>query len=279
MQRISLGWFSEFGSLLRPLADFEREVQPHELFRIKEYLDVLADERRIPLDLRASRPVIGELIQIIAAVIAAQDQKVEISKYRWQIPLLSSKLETLVNGELAVQSVYHVWPKRAYNVEILINSGENLFSIDVRENLNAQELYDLRQAGKCLAFEISTAAAFHMFRAAESVLRRYYSFVVGTAPKTKMRNWGAYIKHLREAHVDGKVILPLEQIKDLHRNPVIHPESQMQMEETLSLIGVLESAISAMIEDMNTRANQLQLKLPAMTTSPQITVLGEASAE
>jgi transposase-like protein len=86
----------------------------------------------------------------------------------------------------------------------------------------------IQEAAKCLAFEIPTAAAFHIFRCAESILRRYYEAVVGKLPKRQMRNWGSYIRYLKECGADVRVITILEQIQDLHRNPVIHPETRMK---------------------------------------------------
>ena len=102
-----------------------------------------------------------------------------------------------------------------------------------RERCRSAHAY-INQAGRCLAFEVPTAALFHMFRAADSVLRRWYKQVTGVEPKVKMRNWGTYIRKLRECGVDEKILSALEQIKELHRNPVIHPEAQISIEEVLS---------------------------------------------
>ena len=68
-----------------------------------------------------------------------------------------------------------------------------------------------------------------------------------------MRNWGIYIKALRNCGADQKVVVILEQIKDLHRNPVIHPEEKLTNEEALSLIGIMDSAVTAIITDMKKR--------------------------
>jgi hypothetical protein len=36
-------------------------------------------------------------------------------------------------------------------------------------------------------------------------------------------------------------------MKDLHRNPIVHPETEATIEEALSYIGIAESTISAMV--------------------------------
>ena len=75
-----------------------------------------------------------------------------------------------------------------------------------------------------------------------------------------MRNWSVYIKTLRECWADEKVVLILEQIKDLHRNPIIHPEQRLTNDEALSLIGIMDSAVTAIIADMKERREQIATK-------------------
>ena len=77
-----------------------------------------------------------------------------------------------------------------------------------------------------------------------------------------MRNWSAYIKTLRECGADEKVVLILDQIKDLHRNPIIHPEQRLTNDEALSLIGIMDSAVTAIIADMKQRKEKTSPSLP-----------------
>jgi hypothetical protein len=42
-------------------------------------------------------------------------------------------------------------------------------------------------------------------------------------------------------------------MRELYRNPIIHPETQMSMDDALSLIGIAETAISTMIADLGKR--------------------------
>jgi hypothetical protein len=258
MQRISLAWFSNCGIALAPIWDSSRmqAMSVANLASAKQFLLPLSDEGGYPLDLRASRPVIYELLGAINLVLNEtdpQDQQKKLDDTRWHIWLAANRLETILLGEFAIQPTYHVWPKRAYNVETLVAKGEQIFSEEVRKELQKEELYDAREAGRCLAFEIPTAAAFHIFRFAESLLRRYYEVVVGTLPKLKARNWGVYIKNLRACGADEKILLLLEQIKDTHRNPVIHPDEKMSLEQALSLIGIIDSAMTPMVADMKRR--------------------------
>ena len=62
-----------------------------------------------------------------------------------------------------------------------------------------------------------------------------------------MRNWGAYIRILRTKGADEKVIASLDQIRELHRNPVMHPEETLSSDEATTLFGIAQSAILAMV--------------------------------
>ena len=93
-----------------------------------------------------------------------------------------------------------------------------------------------------------------------------------------MRNWGAYIKNLRKCGADEKIVTILEQIKDMHRNPVIHPERRLDNDEALSLVGIVESAISAMVRDMKMRKLGPPLPLPAPPLNSSIGPSGSGTA-
>ena len=59
---------------------------------------------------------------------------------------------------------------------------------------------------------------------------------------------GKYIEALeKEGTVDDKVLGVLRQIKNLHRNPIMHPEVSLDMDEALILTGIATSAITAMV--------------------------------
>lgn len=285
MQRISLAWFAGLGAALGPVANSASvgSMNIVDLVRAREPLNYLSEEATYPLDLKASWPLIVQLLRRINYVLNETDtaqQAAKLESERWNIWLEASRLETLLNGELAVQPVYHIWPIRAYNTEVLVANGEKVFSEAARAEFNEEEIYNLKEAGKCLAFQIPTAAAFHMFRCVELLIRRYYEVVVGKLPKPKMRNWGVYIKALRDCGADEKVIAILEQIKDLHRNPVIHPEERLENEEALSLIGIMDSAVTAIVGDIKHRKEKTSpsfpLPVPTIEPAPDFAAFGSA---
>jgi hypothetical protein len=75
-------------------------------------------------------------------------------------------------------------------------------------------VYDIQQAGRCLAFNIPTAAGFHILKAVESMIREYHLRLTGKHIAAKSRNRGAYIRDLNNHGADIKVTAYLSHIKD-----------------------------------------------------------------
>jgi hypothetical protein len=148
---------------------------------------------------------------------------------------------------LQISLPYFVTPKPPYDTAMLLEYGESLLPIELAQKA-PEALFDAREAGKCLAYEVATAAGFHILRAAESVVRRYYADITGGAAQPKVRNLMVYVRKMQNAGVgDPKILSSLEQIAKLHRNPLIHPEDVLTVTEAMALIGIVRSAVSAML--------------------------------
>lgn len=259
MQRVSLEWFAQLGLDIRPLIKFdekekfdfevEMEMWPA-LFKLQSLLN-----GEFHLQLRASQPLIQSLIHSIEK-ISNNDNKEEAFRYgKYAIKYAASQLLPVLYGELAIQNCYLIAPKRAYDIEFLIQDATKIFSNEVALELSPMEKYDVLQAGRCLAFEIPTAALFHIFRAADSVLRRWFLEVSGENDGSKPRTWRVYIDILRKHNADDKILNTIEQIKNLYRNPVIHPETRVELQDALSFLGIAENLISSIIIDLRRRQN------------------------
>ncbi|MBZ0259292.1 MAG: hypothetical protein K8F90_01650 [Hyphomicrobiales bacterium] len=256
MQRLNLSWFSQLALALQPLTLGGLEEPGtgiQNLARAWSYLGFLGDAKRLSLSLAASRPLIWQIQEECRKVFQAdaESQPEALLAVKDSIYQLTGKLNALLDADLAHQSVYNVLPKRAYDIDMLISDATQLFADPVRGEFNEEEKWNIEQAGKCLAFEVPTAAAFHIWRTLDSVLQRYVVQVAGKLPRS--RNWGAYIKVLEDAKADIKITSVLTQIKDLYRNPIVHPEERLDNDRALSLIGIAESAIGSVIADMVTR--------------------------
>jgi hypothetical protein len=274
VRRLNVGWFCDFGAAIYGVANIpmgsalEGDV-PLLLTRAKDCLEIFEDADT-PLSLDVSRPTAEELRKAINLVflpgVKRESQVRNIAEAR----KLAIQLQLLLASELNRQPIYHVFPKRAYDINILIQDATKLFSESVRKDLSKEAIRDIAEAGRCLAFELPTAAAFHLMRAAEAIIREYYALIVGELPKVKHRNWGAYIKHLREKSADEKIMAALEQIKDLHRNPILHPELQLELEEVVSLVGIIESVMSAMMIEIQKLKQARGISLAPPPPSPTV---------
>jgi len=158
------------------------------------------------------------------------------------------QFETVLNAELAQMDTYYVSQKGCYSTPHLILQAEIMFPHTIREFMPQESIEDVRQGGRCLAFELATASGFHFLRATESILHKYYDVISGGQSRPKSRNMGTYIDALEKVPgIDEKVLSVLRQIKNLHRNPIMHPEAVLDMEEALTLLGIVQSAITTMI--------------------------------
>lgn len=191
-----------------------------------------------------------EIVELLGPILA---RELDHDFMPWDAAQLNSKLnnlEAVLAGELAVADAYFVVEKKPYSTLSLVAEGETLFSFDLPRKV-PEAVTDLREAGKCVAFELFTASAFHIHRAVESILRRYWEQVTGNQPKPKQRNIGIYLNGLIKLKCgDAKVIAALQQLKDLHRNVVIHPETSLNASEAQGLIGIANSVSAAMLKEL-----------------------------
>jgi hypothetical protein len=158
----------------------------------------------------------------------------------------AQEFETVLRAELQAMDTYFVSPFGTHNTSVLLSQGRLEIPKSLHDALPEETLADFDQAGKCLLFGTSTAAAFHLLRATDAVIRSYYRIVTGIEPAVTFRNWGAYIKRLRECKAEPKIIDFLDHIRENYRNPILHPDVNVTTEEAQVLFGVCVSSIVQM---------------------------------
>lgn len=106
-------------------------------------------------------------------------------------------------------------------------------------------------------------------RATEKVLRQYYQFVTGKLSKRK--DWGSVLADLKKnTKVNPKVVQVLDQIRDLYRNPLMHPETFLTMDEALILFDISKAGIASM-------AGEIVAGTAAATALASVTAAGKAA--
>jgi hypothetical protein len=158
-----------------------------------------------------------------------------------------NEFETVIRAELSNADCYYVTIKGGYSTTLLVTNAERMFPSALPVKVPAA-IPDIREAGKCLGYEASTAAGFHVFRALESVVRAYWDAVAKEKPHPRQKTLGGYLKQLKDHNLgDAKVRAVLQQIKDLHRNPIAHPGDTLTLDQAISLFGIAHSAIEALL--------------------------------
>ncbi len=182
-----------------------------------------------------------------------------------------TKFSNLLSEELSRKDVYAVRENDVYSVSSLIENGHAIIPPSWRSDIPQQCLAELKQAGRCLAFELGTAAAFHIMRAVEVMLFEYWDVVVKrTRPPNQNRNWGVLLKDLADNGGDRVVIAAVTHFKDLHRNPIVHPEFTPTIDEAMVLWGATPAVIITLAEN-TAKCSAIQKRLaeptPASSTA------------
>lgn len=255
MVRLDLSYFYRLGASFDEIKHMSAGTDFNsvwlKLYDLKDLIVRLITDDVIGSSLRGAVAPGRALIEYADTVMARQNEDAIFSVLdRNVLAGHINRFEIVFVNEIAVAAAYFVVDKKPYSTMSLVAEGEALFPIDLPRKA-PEAVIDLREAGKCLAFELPTAVAFHIHRAIEAILRRYWECVTGNRPKPKPRNVGIYLTALKKLGCgDEKVIAALEQLKDLHRNVVIHPEENLSSEDAIALVGMANSVAAAMLKQL-----------------------------
>jgi len=256
MKRINQDYFYKLGMAVHPLLltseDAVLQQIMYDLNGARNWLRYILENDLFTLVV--SRNAAQEVIDAINRVLppASKDfgtitpdrKLIWIEAYR--IREAVQEFETVFSAELPTLDTYIVSKKGIYSTADLIERAETAIDEEARAVVSPEALKDFKQAGRCLAFELPTAAAFHTMRAVEAVLRMYWQLGTNQPAGTKPPEMANCIEQLRKAGEDPKLMDILDHIRDLHRNTIMHPEAFLEMKEALRLFDIAKSAISGM---------------------------------
>jgi hypothetical protein len=118
--------------------------------------------------LRVCRQPGGSLLNAIRELHGDLQNLDAVLEY-WKVVGMQQQLasfKAIMEAELLTAASYLVTARRGYDIATLIEAAEVIFPDElVRKVPNV--LFDLREAGKCIAFDLGTAAGFHLLRALE----------------------------------------------------------------------------------------------------------------
>jgi hypothetical protein len=202
--RISLPFVYRLATELEPIPTLQSGEKIFErlyvLFSAKIILETLLNASVYSLSLRSCRESANTLLTAINGYIESTDpdrtfQQYEIAVLRVQF----EQFKTALLAEVGIWPAYFVTQKESFDTLILLDAGFRLFPSNLMEKV-PEAVFDVNEAGKALAFELPTATGFHIFRATESVLRRYHTQVTSGQSPPKIRT----IPYLCQINENGK---------------------------------------------------------------------------
>jgi hypothetical protein len=256
MIRIDLPYLYNLSVALEPMArlDHNKSMTRMDLLMAllgsQNALEALLRGSVFAKTLRSSRPLAEALLKLLKDqnVTEPGDFEKDVPQYEvWEIQDSFIRFKTAFLAELGTFPAYFVNQKGDRDTLTLLDEPWRMFPADLFEKA-PEAMFDVAEAGKALCYERSTACGFHVFRATESVLRRYYTHVSGGKAPPKIRNIMVYVQAMRQAKCgDEKILSVIEHMSKLHRNPLIHPEVALTLDEAISVLGIAHSAVSAML--------------------------------
>lgn len=163
------------------------------------------------------------------------------------------EFETLLDDELSKLPFFCLEDEKIGNLSVakLRKGASKGYPEKVRGRLTDACRSEIDESGKCLVFERSTAAGFHILRSVEITIRQYLLAVPGfVMPPLNRQNWGEYLRLLKDNNASREVTDQLHNIKDNYRNPLMHPEDTLELSDAVSLFAVAQSINEVLIGDM-----------------------------
>ena len=251
VERHTLHEYFWFGTCVRYLQSVNAGEPIHEppessgagfvLFNLDQLFSHLAD-LNLKVTTRAAwrlRPLRDEL--------AASEQLAKLTLDQAnRLRLLIKELRLTIEAELQGLDAFVPTPKRL-DVRALMDDVSQLFAPGIFAKLPVVARVDLSEAGRCLAMERPTAAAFHMLRGTEAVLRAFYHTLAKRKRNATM--WGPIVADLRRrrsANEQSIVLNHLDHIRVAFRNPTAHPEKFYDIQEAQDLWSICADAINRM---------------------------------
>lgn len=216
--------------------------------RLKEFFDYLNE-----LDLQVTRMAAGDLINIFEKVKKLpEDAEVDTALAK-EVHTAVNKLDATLDAELQLRSAYIVTPKR-FPLEYLLKNPGRIFASGTFQKLLDLCKYDFREACLCIAYKRPTAAAFHIMRGTEGVLRGYYCSIIKRS-RIKPLLWKNMVEHLvKRRDAPLKPLMDnLDNIRVNFRNPTQHPEARYDMDGAQDLLSISIDVVNRMIKDLDDR--------------------------
>jgi len=266
MQRIDAYYLYQFGHKLHRITEINVEyyegqdgavTKKNSIFPLKEAERALREFLHHSIfDMKIARSPGDHLLLQISNVVkicegySSDDEKLKFYDFS-STAAAAREFEAVLKAELGRSGIFLVAPKNAMDTLLLIEAGEQAFPLDLHSKVPSA-IDDVKQAMSCIAFELPTAAAFHLHRANETVLKSYWDAVSNGEKISKNATMGQIVKNMEDKDFGREEIRSsLRDIIRLHRNPTIHPEQKLNdVEEAINLYGAIRSIVGFMLREI-----------------------------
>jgi hypothetical protein len=268
MDRADLYRVYELGGAVHSLSSVTTEMPLGDYFRVYTQAEKVLD------DLLGSSPHLKvELCVSAARELRSVITRIENLYFRdeakkWAYPKEDAKplgyqahrlvsalqdFEAVFRAEMQSASTYWVPKRGTHSTRDLVDAFERTFLPELHGPLGETALTEYRNAGRCFAFGLWTAAGYHSCRAVEAVLRPYYCKFTGKEDK-EGKTWGNLIEGLEAVSVEpkpnDKTIFYLRQLKDNERNPLMHVRIVLDEQDADLLLSAAKIVMVLMTREM-----------------------------
>ncbi|MBA7603553.1 hypothetical protein ES703_10666 [subsurface metagenome] len=249
MEKKSIQGYFFFGTAVRYLQDISTGTNIFGEGYILENINRCLDELD-KLGLKVTKIASWKLIKFRDELTRISDKNSLLSKEQSEeLEEICHELRSTLEAELQTHEAFIVTPKR-FDIDKLLDDIGSLMSPGVFSSLPEISRFDLVEAGKCIAFERPTAAAFHLLRATEAVLRYFYCTLIRTKRVPNLL-WGDIVLDLRSRQKTKHhttLYNNLDNLRHSYRNPTQHPEAIYDIHEVQDLLPLCFEVINRMIK-------------------------------
>lgn len=211
--------------------------------------------------LPSSAAKIGQIATFVSQgfLMSSSEHPMPDTVSEWEATNLREQVqefETLLEDEVNRLPIFCLEDEKIGNFSVskLLKGASNGVAERTKAHLTKRCIEEVDEAGKCLVFERSTAAGFHMLRSVELSIIQYLQAIPGfTMPPLNRQSWGEYLTLLKDHGAAREVTDHLYNIKDNYRNPLMHPQDSLELDDAVSLFGVVQSMNEMLIADMKKR--------------------------
>ena len=236
--------------MIRYLVDVEGGFKIHGAGAVLENIDALfgrLEKYRLYVTYRLAQDQLHEIVSEFRSsakdAVLMDSQAESLSRTAWTIR------ETLYAESSGI--VAFVISDKRHRVDCLLGNMGELFAPDVFRNMPDIAQSDFSEAGRCIAFGLPTAGAFHILRGTEDVLRTFYCFHV-KRDRVRPLLWAPMVEGLKKRKAPPPEVLlsNLDNLRRSFRNPTQHPEKTYDIDEVQDLLGLAIDVVNRMVKIM-----------------------------